>query len=186
MSELSSLYCKVKITKSQLEKFLSSSPEKPELNDNWLKWWDSRQMYSKMALTAELLRSYDDDTNQEVLNSWMEYKKAMAFSDYNETTEEWHWGMMFFAENYLDILPMASFIISLEKYVIESSENTAIVFPFFWGDKNVLFFIHFEKGKAILSPSTQSTDDINPEMFNYTKEYLNKKWNDLANEMELD
>ena|SRR6218665_3909131 len=186
MSELSSLYCKVKITKSQLEKFLSSSPEKPELNDNWLKWWDSRQMYSKMAMTSKLLYSYENDKNEGIINEWINDKEAMAFSDYNETTEEWHWGMMFFSENYLEMLPMFVFIISLEKYVSESAQNMAIVFPFFWGDNGVHVYIHFEEGKAILSPTVQTTYDVNPEIFNYTKEYLNKKWNDLTNEMELD
>lgn len=186
MSELSSLFCKVKITKSQLEKFLNASPEKPELNGNWLKWWDSRQMYSKMALTAELLRSYHDDSNQEILNGWMEYKQAMAFSDYDETAEEWHWGMMFFSENYLEMLPMFAFIISLEKYVSESAENMAIVFPFFWGDNGVHVYINFEEGKAILSPTVQTTYDVNPEILNYTKEYLNKKWDELAKDIELD
>ncbi|SFD38898.1 hypothetical protein [Flavobacterium phragmitis] len=187
MSELSSLFCKVKITKSQLDKFLNSPPEKPELNDNWLKWWDSRKMYSKMPLTSKLLRFYDDNnSNEEILNGWISYQEAMAFSDYDETTEEWHWGIMFFSENYLEMLPMFAFIISLEKYVSESPENRAIVFPFFWGDNGVHVYIHFEEGKAILSATVQTTYDISPEMLTYTKEYLNKKWDDLTKDMDLD
>ncbi len=186
MSELSSLFCKVKITKSNLENFLNSAPEKPELNENWLNWWESRKMYSKMPLTKELLRSYNDKSNQEVLNDWMDYKQAMSFSDYNETTEEWHWGMMFFSENYIEMLPMFAYIISLEKYVTESTENMAIVFPFFWGDNGVHAYTYFEKGKAILSPSVQTTDNIKSEMLQDIKEYLNKKWDDLSDNMELD
>src|SRR6218665_4070039 len=102
MSELSSLYCKVKITKSQLEKFLSSSPEKPELNDNWLKWWDSRQMYSKMAMTSKLLYSYENDKNEGIINDWINDKEAMAFPYYHKKTEERDWGRMFFRETYLE------------------------------------------------------------------------------------
>jgi hypothetical protein len=186
MSELSSLYCKVKITKPQLEKFLGSIPEKPELNDNWLKWWDSRQMYSKMELTAEHLSAYNDNNNQEIIDGRMQYKQAMAFSDYNETTEEWQWGMMFFSENYLEMLPMFAFIISMEKYVSESSENTAVVFPFFWGDTGVHAFIYFENEKAILSPTVQTTADINSDLLQQITKYLNKKWDDLSKDMELD
>ena len=186
MSELSSLYCKVKIKKSQLEEFLKSPLEKPQLNKNWLDWWDSRRMYSKMELTSELLRAYNDNTNKEVIDGWIEYKQAMAFSDYDETTEEWHWGMMFFSENYTEMLPMFAFIISLEKYVTESPENMAIVFPFFWGDNDVSAYIYFENGKALLSPKVQSTADVNPDLMNKTTEYLNKKWDDLSKEMDLD
>lgn len=95
MSELSSLYCKVKISKPQLEKFLNSPLEEPELNKNWLDWWNSRKMYSKMELTPELLHTYNDDINKEVIDGWIDYPEAMAFSDYDEPAEEWHWGMMF-------------------------------------------------------------------------------------------
>ncbi|MEN2402123.1 hypothetical protein GKZ90_0020200 [Flavobacterium sp. MC2016-06] len=186
MSELSSLYCKVKITKSQLENFLSTSPEKPELNNNWLDWWESREMYSKMDLTIELLRSYTNDNNQDILKDWQEYKESLAFSDYDETAEEWHWGMIFFSENYIEMLPMFAFIISMENYLSESSENIAVVFPFFWGDSNVHAFITFEDNKAILSTKIRTTDDVNPALLDKAKEYLNKKWDDLSKDMEVD
>ncbi len=186
MSELSSLYCKVKITKSQLEKFLSSPLEEPQLNENWLIFWESRQMYSKSVLTQELLRSYNDNNNQEVIDGWIDYPEAMAFSDYDEATEEWHWGMMFFSENYIEMIPMLAFIISLEKYVNESSENKAVVFPFFWGDDNVDAYIYFENGKAVLSPSVQSLKDLDLNFVEQTKEFLNNKWEEMAKDMEMD
>ncbi|MBE8727267.1 hypothetical protein [Flavobacterium hungaricum] len=186
MSELSSLYCKVKITKTQLEKFLNSPLEEPELNQNWLDFWESRKMYSKSVLTKELLRTYNDHNNQEVINGWIDYPEAMAFSDYDETTEEWHWGMMFFSENYVEMIPMFAFIISLEKYVIESTENYAVVFPFFWGDDGVNAYIYFENGKAILSPKVQVLKDIDSKFVEQTKDFLNKKWDQLAEEMDLD
>lgn len=186
MSELSSLFCKIKITKPQLENFLKSAPEKPELNDNWLKWWDSREMYSKMNLTPEYLRAYNDKTNQEILHGWIEYKQAMAFSDYDEVKEEWQLGMLFFSENYIEMLPMFSFIISMEKYVSENPENRAIVFPYFWGDTHVHAYIYFEEGKAILSPQIKSTSDVKAEIMENTKICLDQKWEDLSKEMEMD
>lgn len=186
MSELSSLYCKVKITKPQLEKFLSSPLEEPQLNENWLNFWESRQMYSKSVLTQELLRSYNDNNNQEVIDGWIEYRTAMAFSDYDETAEEWHWGMMFFSENFVEMIPMFAFIISMEKYVSESAENSAIVFPFFWGDSDVSAFISFENGKAILSPKVQTLNDVDSNFVEQTKEFLNNKWEEMAKDMEMD
>ncbi|WP_276379816.1 hypothetical protein [Flavobacterium sp. H4147] len=186
MSELSSLYCKVKITKPQLEKFLNSPLEKPELNKNWLDYWDSREMYSKSELTQKELYTYNDNINQEVIDGWINYPEAMAFSDYDEATEEWHWGMMFFSENFSEMIPMFAFIISMEKYVTESPENMAIVFPFFWGDDAVHAHIYFENGKAILNPKAQVLKDVNPEFLEQTKNFLNKKWDQLAKEMDLD
>jgi hypothetical protein len=186
MSELSSLYCKVKITKTQLENFLSSAPEAPELNNNWLEWWDSRKMYSKMELTAELLRGYNETSNREILDGWLEYKQAMAFSDYDEATEEWNWGMLFFSENFVEMLPMFAFIISMEKYVTESTQNTAIVFPFFWGDPDVSAFLYFEEGKAILSSSVHTTAHVKPDVLTQITEFLNKKWDELSQSIEMD
>ncbi|WP_406844632.1 hypothetical protein [Flavobacterium soyae] len=186
MSELSSLYCKVKITKPQLEKFLNSSLEEPELNKNWTEWWNSRKMYSKMELTPELLRAYNDDINKEVIDGWIDYPEAMAFSDYDEAIEEWHWGMMFFSQNFTEMIPMFAFIISLDKYVIESTENQAIVFPFFWGDNAVHAYIYFEDEKAILSPKAQTLKDVDPNFIEQTKDFLNKKWDQMAKEMDLD
>lgn len=186
MSELSTLYCKIKITKAQLEEFLNSPLEEPALNQNWLEFWDSRKMYSKSVLTQEHLRTYNDDYNKEVIDGWMDYPEAMAFSDYDETTEEWNWGMMFFSENYVEMIPMFAFIISLEKYVTESPENYAVVFPFFWGDDGVNAYIYFENGKAVLSPKVQVLKDINLEFVEQTNEFLNKKWEQLAKEMDLD
>ena len=186
MSELSSLYCKVKITNPQLEKFLNSPREEQELNKNWIDWWNSRKMYSKMELTPELLRTYNDDTNEEVIDGWIDYPEAMAFSDYDEAAEEWHWGMMFFSQNFTEMIPMFAFIISLEKYVIESAENQAIVFPFFWGDDAVHVYIYFEDGKAILSPKAQTLKDVNPKFIEQTKDFLNKKWDELSKKMKMD
>ncbi|MBZ4037275.1 hypothetical protein K6T82_21120 [Flavobacterium sp. 17A] len=186
MSELSSLYCKVKISKNQLEKFLNSHPEKPELNQNWLNWWDSRNMYSKMELTPELLRSYNDKTNKEIIDGWIKYPQAMAFSDYDEATEEWNWGMLFFSENFVEMLPMFAFIISLENYINESLENQAIVFPFFWGDNVVDAYLYFENGKAILSPKVQILEDIESNFEEQSKAYLNQKWEEMAKDMDLD
>lgn len=186
MSELSSLYCKIKITKPQLEKFLSSPLEEPELNKNWLDWWDSRKMYSKMELTQEMLRNYSDNSNREVIDSWIDYPEAMAFSDYDEAAEEWHWGMMFFSENFVEMMPMFAFIISMEKYVSESAENQAIVFPFFWGDDGVNAYIYFENGKAILSPKVQILKDIDSNFVEETKAFLDKKWEEMSKDMELD
>lgn len=186
MSELSSLYCKVKITKSQLEEFLNCPVEKPELNKNWLEWWESRKMYSKMELNTELLRAYNFSTNNDVVDYWMEYKQAMTFSDYDQNTEIWHWGMLFFSENFTEMLPMLNFIISLEKFVIENTENMAIVYPYFWGDNTVDAYIHFDKSKGILSPKIETIEDVNPEIMKETIFYLNKKWEEFSKEMNFD
>lgn len=185
MSELSSLYLKVKIEKSQLEKFLNSKFEKPALNQNWLEWWESRRMYSKMELSSELFR-IPGQSNQEFINSWLEYPQAMAFSDYNEVLEEWHFGMLFFSENYEEMLSIFAFITSLEKYLNKDSENFAVVFPFFWGDNDVQAYIYFENEKAILSPQVQTTEDLNSEILMKTQQYLNTKWEELSKNMDVD
>lgn len=186
MSELSSLYCKVKITKTQLDHFLNSTPEKPQLNQNWIDWWESRKMYSKMELTQDVLRSYNDNSNKKILDDWMKYPQAMAFSDYEESSEEWDFGMLFFSENFVEMIPMFAFIVSLENYIVESTENGAIVFPFFWGDDDVSAYIYFENGKAILSPKVQILEDVNSDFLEKANNFLNQKWEEMSKNMDLD
>ena len=84
-------------------------------------------------------------------------------------------GMLFFSENYVEMLPMFAFIISMEKYVSESTENCAIVYPYFWGDSNVDAYIYFENGKAILSPQVKSTSDVNVALMESTIVCLDQK-----------
>lgn len=186
MSELSSLFVKVKITKNQFENFLSSSPQKPELNNNWLAWWESRNMYSKMDLTTEWLRAYNDANNKSALDGWLDAQQAFAFSDYDEASEEWRLGIIFFSENYLEMLPMFAFVISLEKYISESTDNLAIVYPFFWGDSHVSAYINFEEGIASFNNKIQTTADVNPEILNSVTAYLSKKWDELLENTEID
>ncbi|GIQ61284.1 hypothetical protein Flavo103_44190 [Flavobacterium collinsii] len=186
MSEQSSLYCKVKITKPRLETFLNSASEKLVLDGNWLEWWENRTMYSKMTPTAKELYAYNDLTNYAIFKEWYEAEQTFAFSDYDETTQQWHLGILLFSENYLEMLPMLAFIKSMEAYVTESIDNFAIVYPFFWGDTNVDVFIKFKDGKALLDSKVQSTDDIDTVLLETTSGYLNNKWSELSANMEID
>lgn len=185
MSELSSLFLRVKITKEQLENFLNSSPKTPELNDNWLNWWDSRNMYSKTSLNPESLIAYNKTNNKSIINGWLQYKEASAFSDYNQTTEEWRMGIIFFSESFSEMLPMFAFITSMENYITENKDNLAIVYPFFWGDSDVSAYLNFKEGKALFNSKIQTTTDVDPEILNSVTEYLTKKLDELLDNTEI-
>lgn len=185
MSELSSLFLKVKITKEQLENFLISSPKTPELNDNWMVWWNSRDMHSKTSLGPESLIAYNYADNKGILEGWLQFKEACAFSDYDQTTEEWRIGIIFFSENFSEMLPMFAFITSIENYITESKDNLAIVYPFFWGDSNVSAYLNFEGGKALFNSKIQTTTDVDPEILNSVTEYLTKKLDELLDNTEI-
>lgn len=186
MSELSSLFVKIKITKKQFENFLTSSPQKPELNNNWTEWWNSRDMYHKTNLSTESLYAYDENDNKSIIEGWLQAEQAFAFSDYDQAAEEWRFGIIFFSENYSEMLPMLSFVLSMEKYATESKDNLAIVYPFYWGDSQVLAYINFEGEKALLNSKIQTIADVDPEILNSVAEYLTKKSDEFLENTKID
>ena len=50
MANEDSFFMRAKVKKERLEEFLAQKPLEPTIDDNWLKWWDSREMYSKSPL----------------------------------------------------------------------------------------------------------------------------------------
>lgn len=70
MANEDSFFMRAKVKKERLEEFLAQKPLEPTIDDNWLKWWDSREMYSKSPLD-DSLRAYIDTTNRLLSGSQM-------------------------------------------------------------------------------------------------------------------
>jgi len=70
MSEQCSLYIKVQVSKETLDAFLKARPIASTINSNWLEWWDSRAMHSKMELKN--IPAYIVPTNGDILEDILE------------------------------------------------------------------------------------------------------------------
>ena len=90
MSELNSFFAKIHIKKDKFYEFLTAQPSQQLLNENWIAWWGSKEMYGKHELTQEQIYIYSAPTNGEIINGWKTYEQSLTFSDYDEENEIWN------------------------------------------------------------------------------------------------
>lgn len=159
MSELRSLFVKLKIKKENLERFLEAELTTPVLDEDWTSWWDSRSMYSKSPLTE--IRMLSDDTNGDVFESYLDTEEILS----QEKQEEgvYFFTSALFAENYYEILPMLAVLKSIALYMEPGDEGVALLYDYFWGGKDVIAHLELSAGQAVLK-DTKSSAKINKEL----------------------
>ncbi len=184
MSEPNSLFAKIKINKNKFDEFLKSKPEKPILDNNWLEWWNSKEMYGKAELTQTQVRNYDEHTNEEIINGWKNEKQSLTFSDYDLENEIWHFGIIMFTENYFEMIPGLAFIKSISKFRDNNSDDFAIIYDYFFGDDYVCAYINYQNEEGFFDNKIQQKSDINSTVLEYTEDYLRKKWDEFAKDFE--
>lgn len=180
MSEQNSLFAKIHITKSNFDAFLKAKPITPELDNDWVEWWNTRVMYGKADLQQKDLYCYEKLSNESIINGWKEEKESVTFSDYDSEKEIWHFGIIMFSENYYEMIAGFAFLKSVAGFKNENKEDFAIVYNYFWGDKHVCAYITYENGKGVFDKIIQTSSEINLDTLKYTEEYLNKKWDEFA------
>ena len=180
MSEPNSLFAKIHITKDNFDNFQKSKPMTPKLDNNWLEWWNSKEMYNKTDLQEKNLYCYDEPTNDSIINGWKEAKHSLTFSDYDLENEIWHFGIIMFSQNYTEMIPGLAFIKSIAEFKNENKEDFAIVYNYFGGDEDVCAYVNYENGKGLFDKKIQLKTDIHLDVLNYTQEYLSKKWDEFA------
>ncbi|WP_439490688.1 hypothetical protein [Algoriphagus sp.] len=181
MSEPNSLFAKIKIRKERLHHFLKSKPTNPQLNENWLEWWNSKQMYGKKELTQTDLRCYDFATNEAIITDFVNDPRTYSFSDYDEESETWYFGIMLFTENYFEMIPGLALIQSISKFKEFDSTDFAIIYNFFWEDDIIDVLMIFEKDHAIFDTMINAKADLNPDILLLCNTYLEKKLNEFEN-----
>lgn len=177
MSEPSSLYLRLKISKENLESFFQDAPAKTSADQNWEAWWDSREMYSKSKLTE--IPAYADDTNLDALERWLDDDVEAVSADFNEAGE-WHYTIMMFSQNYYDILPMLNLLKSIERRLGPDDTGEAIIYDYIWGASSVMAHIKYEGQQAILQ-KTKHPKELEASVRNKMKATMDKAF-DAINE----
>jgi len=153
MSELRSLFVKLNIQKENLHRFLSAQVTTPVIYEDWTAWWNSRKMYSKTPLEA--IPKASQPTNGEVFASCLNFRESIS----QEKQEEgvYYFISGFFSENYYEILPMLAVLKSAALYMEPGDEGIAIIYDYFWGDKDVLAHLELKAGHAELKHTTDTS-----------------------------
>lgn len=179
MSEPCSFFMRISIEKERYMDFMKAKPARSNVNDNWMQWWDSREMYGRLRLVDEISSWSHYTSNQEVINSWVSSESSMAFSSYDEKTEIWDFGIIMYSESYSEILPLLVFCESVFSYKKYSDQDFAIIYPYFWGDSSVMAYMTFERDGVLLSLA-KSVSDVAKEHLAYAVARLDKAWEQLS------
>lgn len=180
MSEPSSLFAKIHISKDSFDNFLKAKPTTPKLDNNWIEWWNCKEMYGKTDLQERDVYCYEKPTNESIINSWKEAKHTFTFSDYDLGNEIWHFGIILFSENYSEMIPGLAFIKSVAEFKKEHDNDFAIVYNYIWGDKDIHSYINYESGKGLFDNEIKTKSNLNSEILKYTEVYLDNKYESMA------
>lgn len=159
MSELRSLFVKLRIKKENLERFLKAAPTTPVPDEDWASWWDSRSMYSKSPLTE--IPKYSKDRNGEIFESYLDTEETLSREKHEEGV--YFFTSVLFGENYYEIMPMLAVLKSIALYMEPGDEGVAFIYDYFWGGNDVMAHLELSAGQAVLK-DTKKTAKINKQL----------------------
>lgn len=181
MAEYNSLYLKLEISEEKLRQFFSAKPVPSVLDGNWLHWWESREMYNKQSLAS--IPSYRTETNRAVLDELILDRNCGAIEQYDQTANRWTFMVIFFSENYQEILPMLSLIASLAPYQDMNQKGAAIIYDYYWGATSVMAYLTFSN-RQIQLHQYHKTDEILPAFLAEAKHDLDHAVEKLSQQFE--
>jgi hypothetical protein len=158
MSELSSLFVKIKITKENLENFFTQTPEKSALSDEWMNWWNSRKMYSPEKL--QNIPFYNTTNNRIIIEELINHKQTGTVEYFDPASETWILSTVFFSENYYEILPILSWLEKITPFLKEQENGYAMIYDYYWDGIDVMVYADLAFNSFKLSPIT-NTSEIN-------------------------
>ena len=150
MSEPSSVYAKIHISKANLKNYLNAQI-KP-LNDfnNWLMWINKQEYSGK--ITIEDVKSqhfWHCKTNQEYFDIYLSEDFTSSYFDYDERQELLIISILQFSQNMFDYIKMIHIIGSISSF--KSSENTdfLMIYDFLWfEDAKPTYYLEIKKDKS--------------------------------------
>lgn len=169
MSEPNSLYVKIKISEEKLQQFFRDKPTPQTIDDDWLSWWDSREMYSKQALAS--IPVYRVESNRHLFDELINDLNFACFEQYDPTSQNWTFVSVFFSENYTEILPMLAMLKGLARYQRPDDTGVAILYDFLWGDSSVMAYLDFSDQQASLKAYTNIAE-IKPSILSTANQVL--------------
>lgn len=182
MSEPSSLYAKITISPENYEHFLASAPAVATSQTGWTEWWNSKIMHDKAELTENLLATYryQNQSNQEVINHWLNADQSYSFSEYDRENQTWHFGIIWFTQNYLEMIPLLSVIRGIANFKEEHESDFVIIYSYFWDQGQINACLKFNSGNSEFLEKPDAEDLQNADY------YLTKKWHKFAENILLD
>jgi hypothetical protein len=136
-------------------------------------------MYDDEALAAEDVISYEAKSNKEIVDFWINQTETISFSDYDEKNEIWHFGMLLFSENYMEMVPMLAFLRSVETFKENDDSDFILIYNYLWGDdKGVSAYLKFTNQQTVFIKKAAKKVVV------YAEKYLDKISEKMQDENE--
>ncbi|GGB77543.1 hypothetical protein [Dyadobacter sediminis] len=180
MSEPSSFYAKITIKPESYEQFLRAEPAVAKSQSGWNEWFHSKTMYGKPELTENHLNTYKHSSNREIIDHWLKAGQSYSFSEYDRENETWHFGIIWFTKNYLEMIPMLSTIRGIAGFREGNELDFIIVYSYFWEPNQINAYLKFSSGNS------EFVEKVEPEDLKCADLYLTKKWHQFAENILLD
>jgi hypothetical protein len=180
MSEPSSFYAKITISPENYEKFLASPPAITLSQTGWTEWWNSKMLHDKAELTENSLITNQYQSNLELINYWLKKDESYSFSEYDFQNETWHFGIIWFTQNDLEMIPTLSTIRGISDFKENNASDFIIVYSYFWEPDQINAYLKFG------SANSEFVENADPEDLKIADLYLTKKWHQFAENILLD
>ena len=148
MSERLSLYISIQIDQKALSDFLEQPCRPPTLDEQWTKWWDTRQMASKQLLDPA--HHGFKGSGRALLDQILQDKYAFGQEHYNDERSLYTFLSVFYTENFLELLPLLCLLKNLGTHQGPRQRGFALIYDYYWGSEEVMAFMEFNQGVAQL------------------------------------
>ncbi|MBD1432407.1 hypothetical protein H8B06_06190 [Sphingobacterium sp. DN00404] len=177
MSEQCSLYINIQIKEEKLQQFFQEKPLPQSIDENWLQWWDNREMSGKKPLSNT--PHFHVQHNRAVFDQLLNGRDFGSVEHYDKDEESWTFITIFFSENYLEILPMLALLKQLA--LLQDTANTGVsfIYDYNWGQYEVMAYLAFANQQALLK-NYVTPQEIEPALLKEANEILEaavKKFN---------
>ncbi len=179
MSEPSSLYAKIHITKENLEKFMNSFPTQPPRYKDWQSWFNTKKMYGDGIIDEKELQQMNFPSTAIVKKIIEETQSdelpGFTPSEYDEEKGIWHLLIPFFRENYFEMIPILSLLRGVQQFKEKNEEDFIIVYSHFW-DSGVDAYIKFALSESLFVEEVNEID-LQLAMDYVTNKFKNNNFN---------
>jgi len=162
MSELRSLFIRLKVKKETLDRFFEDKLTRLPVDEQWLSWWDSREMYGKSEL-KEIPVYHSSEKNRDVVDALLRSPEAGCHEEWDADAGTWTFSSLLFSENYEDQLPMLGWFTSIAPYLGAGEQGELLLYDFFWGSDDVMAHIVLDGTQSAIKTTT-STFKIDKKM----------------------
>lgn len=182
MSEPSTLYTKIHISKENLEVFLNSEPSDPIIYTDWKNWMESKRIYSSENIenTISSIGPAGFDNIENLIDYFKTDRYNICFFDYDENSEIMELSIIFFSENYGEMIPVLTALRGIENYSKGNNEDFIVIFDYWWGTTSIEERLENQNGfiNALIvfkDNNTMFIEQPNSKVKKHIIEYFSKK-----------